>query len=330
MEEITAIAYRPIALARWVLQAPIVEISTRRTPRSTRLATACKGGGVSVSLTQGDCIAQLKKLPDASVDLVESDLPYGTTGCDWDSVIDLAAMWKELYRVGKPDCVFVFTAQSPFTFVLAQSNPYGLKHLRHTIVWEKSNGTNPFLAKRGPLKAHEDILVFCRKAARYNPQMVEGKPYTGAGGAYSGGKAGGITGKRKGGKNTGTRYPRSVQFFAWERGWHPTQKPVALMEWLVKTYSNPGQTVLDLTMGSGTTGVAAVRTGRNFIGFELSAKYMAVARRRILCARNGQPDPQPMKAYKAKRPRFETLKGGLGLSASTSSRRRKVEVRHVA
>ena len=115
-------------------------ISTRSSTRTTRHATARKGGGVSVSLTQGDCIAQLKKLPDASVDLVLTDLPYGTTGCKWDTVIDLATMWQELYRVGTPECVFVFTAQSPFTFVLAQSNPYGLKHLRHTIVWEKSNG----------------------------------------------------------------------------------------------------------------------------------------------------------------------------------------------
>ncbi|KAF1701219.1 cytosine methyltransferase [Pseudoxanthomonas kaohsiungensis] len=325
-------------------------MAARRFPRSTRRTTARKGGGVSVSLTRGDCLAQLKKLPDASVDLVLTDLPYGTTGCKWDTVIDLAAMWRELYRVGTHECVFVFTAQSPFTFVLAQSNPYGLKHLRQTLVWEKSNGTNPFLASHGPLKAHEDILVFCRKRARYNPQMVEGKPYVERGGTYTGGDAGGIKGKRKSGKNNGTRHPRSVQFFAWERGWHPTQKPVALMEWLIKSYSNPGHTVLDLTMGSGTTGVAAARTGRHFIGFELSAQYMAIARRRILCAQNGEPEPQPTKAYQVARPRLETLKGGRLLvskaKAPVTARRRgggtsarskvgrvclrKAEVRHVA
>ena len=326
------------------LWALLVKISTSRSTRANRHATARKGGGVSVSLTLGDCIAQLLKLPDASVDLVLTDLPYGTTACPWDTVIDLEAMWRELYRVGTPECVFVFTAQSPFTFVLAQSNPYGVKHLRQTLVWEKSNGTNPFLAKHGPLKAHEDILVFCRKGARYNPQMVAGKPYVGAGGSYSGGEAGGITGKRSGGKNNGTRHPRSVQFFAWERGWHPTQKPVALMEWLIKSYSDPGHTVLDLTMGSGTTGVAAVKTGRNFIGYELSAKYMAIARRRILCAQAGRPDPVPTKAGQEQ---FSALKGGRLVQPKAAASRcrggrptsrpkvgraslRKAEVRHVA
>ena len=313
-----------------------MEIAARRFPRSTCRTTALAGGGVSVALTRGDCLAQLKKLPDASVDLVLTDLPYGTTGCKWDTVIDLATMWQELYRVGTPECVFVFTAQSPFTFVLAQSNPYGLKHLRHTIVWEKSNGTNPLLAKRQPMKVHEDILVFCRKQARYNPQMVAGKPFAASTGMYSGGQAGGMAGMpRKAAKNSGTRYPRSVQFFSWERGWHPTQKPVALMEWLIKTYSNPGHTVLDLTMGSGTTGVAAARTGRSFIGFELEAQYMAIARRRIRCAQKGKPDPQPSQVYREARPRMETLRGGAKLFSGSTKRtkvslRRKTEVRHVA
>ena len=311
-----------------------MEISARRSTGSTRLATACKGGGVSVSLTQGDCIAQLKKLPNASVDLVLTDLPYGTTACEWDTVIDLAEMWKELYRVGTPECVFVFTAQSPFTFTLAQSNPFGLKHLRYTLVWEKSNGSNPLLTNRQPMKAHEDILVYCRTAARYNPQMTVGKPFSGSTGMFSGGEAGGTAGMpRKAKQNHGTRYPRSVQFFAWERGWHPTQKPVALFEWLVKTYSNPRHTVLDLTMGSGTTGVAAVRNGRHFIGFEMGAKYMAIARRRILCAQKGEPDPKPTKAQKAARARFETLKGPGKKRKSTTSisaRRNKPGVRHAA
>lgn len=305
-----------------------MEITSRFAPRSTRR------GGSSIQLTKGDCLAQLKKLPDASVDLVLTDLPYGTTGCKWDTVIDLATMWRELYRVGTPECVFVFTAQSPFTFVLAQSNPYGLKHLRHTIVWEKSNGTNPLLAKRQPMKVHEDILVFCRKQARYNPQMIAGKPFSASTGKFTGGQAGGMAGMpRKAAENTGTRYPRSVQFFSWERGWHPTQKPVALMEWLIKTYSNPGHTVLDLTMGSGTTGVAAARTGRNFIGFELDAQYMAIARRRILCAQKGKHDPQPTQAYRQARPRMETVRGGAkllsGRSKRTTTALRK-EVRHVA
>lgn len=316
--------------------ALIVKISTPKCV--TRRAAPRKRDG-SVSLTLGDCIAQLLKLPDASVDLVLTDLPYGTTNCPWDTVIDLEAMWRELYRVGTPECVFVFTAQAPFTTALSWSK---LKHQRHTIVWEKSNGTNPFNAKNAPVKAHEDILVFCRKRARYNPQMVAGKPYVGAGGTYTGGEAGGIKGKRKGGKNAGTRYPRSVQYFSWERGWHPTQKPVALMEWLIRSYSDPGHTVLDLTMGSGTTGVAAVRAGRNFIGFELAAKYLAIARRRILCAQKGEPDPKPSKEVIETRPRAKTLRGGSRLRSQAAAKSRKPvggarktvratgEVRHVA
>lgn len=277
-----------------------------------------------VHLAQGDCLAKLAALPDGSVDLVLTDLPYGTTQCGWDTPIDLDVMWRELYRVGKADCVFVFTAQDPFTTALSASN---LGHKRHSLVWEKSNGTCPWQAKLGPLKAHEDILVFCRGRARYNPQMVAGTPYTAPGGNYSGGQAAGIHGARKGGKNAGTRYPRSVQFFAWERGWHPTQKPVALMSWLVRTYSNPGQTVLDLTMGSGTTGIAAVREGRNFIGFELVGSYMAIANRRIQAAQEGLPDPLPPRRRR-KAPletSRKTLRQGKGFGAGRSQK----GVRHV-
>ena len=275
----------------------------------------------TVSLSKGDCLKHLAKLPDASVDLVLTDLPYGTTQCPWDTVINLALMWRELYRVGTPECVFVFTAQSPFTFVLAASNPYGLKHLRHTLVWEKPNGTNPFMAKRAPMKVHEDILVYCRKAARYTPQMEVGAPYVSPSGTRTKGQAAGTQGMvRKGGQNLGTRYPRSVLRFAQDRGWHPTQKPVALMRWLIDTYSKKGQVVLDLTMGSGTTGVAAVEAGRKFIGFEMDPDYMAIARRRVRAAQRGKADLKG----RASHPRFATLRGGRGFGKRTK------EVCHVA
>lgn len=279
-----------------------------------------------VHLAQGDCLAHLLSLPDASVDLVLTDLPYGTTACPWDQIIDLEAMWRELYRVGTPECVFVFTAQAPFTFVLGNSN---LKDFRHTWVWEKSNGSSPLRAAFVPMKVHEDVLVFCRGQARYNPQMVEGTPYTAPGGTYSGGEASNIVGTRKGGKNTGLRYPRSVQKFGRENaGWHPTQKPVSLMSYLVKTYSNPGQVVLDLTMGSGSTGVAAVRAGRSFIGFEMDPKYLAIARRRILCAEKGEPDPKPTPAHRAAKPRMEAMR--MGRKTPTTRKAARKGVRHVA
>lgn len=272
-----------------------------------------------VSLAKGDCLKRLAKLPDASVDLVLTDLPYGTTKCPWDSVIDLAAMWRELYRVGKPDCVFLFTAQAPFTFQLAASNPHGLKDLRHTLVWEKPNGTNPFMAKRAPMKVHEDILVYCRKAARYIPQMEVGTPYVSPSGVRTKGQAAGTQGvERQGGQNLGTRYPRSVLRFAQDRGWHPTQKPVALMRWLIDTYSKKGQVVLDLTMGSGTTGVAAVQAGRKFVGFEMDAAYMAVARKRIRAAQRGKADLKG----RASHPRFETLRGSRGFGKRSKGVRR--------
>lgn len=276
----------------------------------------------SAFLAMGDCLKHLAKLPDASVDLFLSDLPYGISPCPWDTVIDLEAMWRELYRVGKPDCVFVFTAQAPFTFKLAASNPCGLKHLRHTLVWEKPNGTNPFMAKRAPMKVHEDILVYCRKAARYAPQMVAGTPYASPHGTRTKGLAAGSEGvARKGGQNMGTRYPRSVLRFAQDRGLHPTQKPVALMRWLIDTYSKKGQVVLDLTMGSGTTGVAAIQAGRKFVGFEMDAQYMAIARKRIRSAQRGKMDIKG----RASHPRFETLFGGRGFGKRTMG-----EVRHVA
>lgn len=231
----------------------------------------------------GDCLKVLPAIPANSVDLVAVDLPYGTTACAWDSMIPLNQMWKELLRVCKPNAAMVFTAQQPFTWKLCSSNP---KMLRYELIWEKPNSTSPYQAKTMPMKTHENILVFYNKKPTYNPQMLKGKPYK-WNSKRSGGDAGGIKQlKETPINNKGIRYPRSVinstiVKFAQERNGHPTQKPVKLMAWIIKTYSNEGDVVLDFTMGSGTTGVAAIINHRHFIGIELCKEYFNMARRRM-------------------------------------------------
>lgn len=234
-----------------------------------------------VQLFQADCFSVLPTLADASVDLVLTDLPYGTTACKWDSVLPLEQLWAELLRVTKKNSALVFTAQQPFTWALCASNP---KDFKHELIWEKPNGTNPFQAKKMPMKKHENILVFSRGNHTYNPQMEKGKPYR-WNSVRSGGDAGGIKqSKETPIDNQGTRYPGSVLRFGQERGLHPTQKPVALMEWLIATYSNPGELVLDVTMGSGTTGVAAANAGRRFCGIELDPVFFGRAQERVALA----------------------------------------------
>ncbi len=232
-----------------------------------------------VQLFCGDCLDVLPTLLANSVDLVAVDLPYGTTACDWDSVIPLDRMWTELLRVCKPTATMIFTAQQPFTWRLCSSNP---KMFKYELIWEKPNGTNPFQAQIMPMKKHENILVFCGKSPTYNPQMRRGKPYK-WNSKRSGGSAGGIKqSKETPIDNKGTRYPGSVLRFKQERNGHPTQKPVKLMSWLIRTYSNAGDLVLDFTMGSGTTGVAAKANKRRFIGVEINEHYFKMAQERIL------------------------------------------------
>jgi len=232
----------------------------------------------NVELYNENCLEALPKLKDASIDLVMTDLPYGTTACKWDSIIPLDKLWEQLLRVGKPNTTYVFTCQQPFTWVLAASNP---KMLKYELIWEKPNGTSPYHAKNMPMKKHENVLVFYKEKPTYNPQMVAGKPYK-WNTNRSGGEAGGISQTKETPiDNKGTRFPGSILRFPQERGLHPTQKPVALMEWIVNSYSNKGDAVLDCTMGSGTTGVAAVNCGRNFVGIELNKKYFDIAEGRI-------------------------------------------------
>ena len=221
-------------------------------------------------------------IPDQSVDMVLCDLPYGTTQNKWDSVLPLGQLWAEYHRVCKG--AIVLTAAQPFTSALVMSNLNGFKY---PWVWNKSKVTGVLNAKKQPLRNHEDVLVFYTKQPTYNPQ-----------GLSSFGKRSGIGAKRNGGtsENYGairptedgkylqesTGYPRSVLEIASEgKTVHPTQKPVALMEYLIRTYTNEGDTILDNTMGSGTTGVACENTGRRFIGIERDPTYFDVAVGRI-------------------------------------------------
>jgi DNA modification methylase len=238
-------------------------------------------------LLPGDCLKLLPTLLDDSIDMLLVDLPYGTTACKWDSVIPLEPLWAQFNRVCKKNAAMVFTAAQPFTTMLAASN---LRHFRYEWIWEKPQGTNPMNAKVMPLKSHENVLVFYRKKPTYNPQMWYSTPYGGFSSETS--KIGEVYGSAKSKHRDnpeGSRYPKTVLRFKQEKGLHPTQKPVEMMEYLIRTYSNEGDTILDCTMGSGTTGVACVNTGRNFVGMESDEKYFALAKERIEGVRLSEP-----------------------------------------
>lgn len=219
----------------------------------------------------------MKQIPSASVDMVMCDLPYGTTQNKWDSVIPLEPLWKEYKRVCKG--AVVLTASDPFSSFLLCSNPQAWKQ---TLIWRKNVASNFLNAKRQHLVIHENVVVFSEGSLAYNPQMFPGKPYTQKrSGKDDSGDCYGQINKRTDTINNGERYPQSILTFDREVGLHPTQKPVALMEYLIRTYTNTGDTVLDNTMGSGTTGVACANTSRDFIGIERDPKYFAIAEKRI-------------------------------------------------
>jgi site-specific DNA-methyltransferase (adenine-specific) len=234
-----------------------------------------------MKLLQGDCLELMKDIPDKSIDLILCDLPYGTTACKWDNVIPFEPLWEQYKRIIKDKGAICLFGSEPFSTELRHSN---LKMFKYDWIWEKEQGANFMLVKYQPYKVHEIISVFSKKTHLYNPQMTEGKPY------ISGkGTSGDITGnvKKTQTKNSGTRYPRSIQKFNTDKGkgsYHPTQKPVALLEYLIKTYTNEGDTVLDNCMGSGSTGVACVNTNRDFIGIELDKNYFNIAKNRIEAA----------------------------------------------
>lgn len=227
---------------------------------------------LSFDLHHGDCLELMKSLPDQSVDLVLCDLPYGTTQNKWDSVIPFNALWPEYRRVCKG--AIVLTAAQPFSSALVMSNLQGFKY---DWVWRKSKITGVLNAKRQPVRQHEHVLVFGNPA--YNPQGLVAHGKTTKQGSSSGNYGARASAPYV---QEFTNYPRSVLDIASEgKTVHPTQKPVALMEYLILTYTNEGDTVLDNTMGSGTTGVACVNTGRRFIGMEQDAQHFATAHQRV-------------------------------------------------
>lgn len=233
---------------------------------------------------QGDCLEVMKLIPDGSADMILCDLPYAETDNGWDELIPFERMWAEYWRILKPSGAIVLTADGKFGVKLAASQ---LKHFRYRWVWDKVRGSNFQNARRQPMKSVEDVLVFYRKQPTYNPQFWYGKPYTRKarprarkieginGGSVSEMGAATVS-------EDGRRYPLSILSFPRDgQRIHPTQKPVALFEYLIKTYTNPGETVLDNCLGSGTTAIAAINTGRNWIGIEREPKYVEISQKRI-------------------------------------------------
>lgn len=229
-----------------------------------------------ITLLQGDCLELLKDIPDSSVDMVLCDLPFGVTQNSWDKKIDLYALWAEWNRVSKETSAIVLNCQEPFTSELILSNR---ENFKYKWTWSKKQCSGFLNAKKQPLRNCEDIAVFYRKQCIYNPQMEKRKPQLKATGKKSGnyGKFHDIP------HISECYYPTTLLEFSLPRykGGHPTQKPVAMLEYLIRTYTNPGMTVLDNCMGSGSTGVACVNTGRKFIGMELDSGYFEIAQKRI-------------------------------------------------
>ena len=240
----------------------------------------------TIRLFEGDCLEIMKDLPSESVDLVLCDLPYGTTACKWDVILPFDKLWAAYRSVIKEKTAIVLTASQPFSSALVMSNP---NMFRHEWIWKKDKSGNIAVLKYQPAKVHESVLVFGFHSPCYYPIMEPRPDKNKRNNAPRMNKVGVQGGKEffiehsRG--NDDVKYPTSVKEFNVQRnGVHPTQKPVALMEYLIKTYTNEGDTVLDNCMGSGTTGVACVNLGRKFIGIEKDQKYFAIAKDRIINA----------------------------------------------
>lgn len=243
----------------------------------------------NIDIYLGDCLELMQDIPDHSVDMVLCDLPYGTTKNSWDSEINLSSLWESYKRIVKSGGAIVLFAQTPFDKILGCSN---LEMLKYEWIWEKPMATGVLNCNYAPMKCHENILVFSDKSAcyvkdesyamRYYPQMTKGKPYTALSGKSSTNYDSSHM-KRTLTDNSGTRYPRDVIQFSHDREHlHPTQKPVALLEYLIKTYTNPSEIVLDNCMGSGSTAIACINADRRFIGMELNEEYYEIAKTRIV------------------------------------------------
>ena len=249
-----------------------------------------------IKLMQGDCLERMKELPDASVDMILADPPYGTTSCKWDSIIPLDPMWEQLKRIIKPNGAIVMTASQPFTTTLIASN---MRMFKYCWVWEKNLKTGNLNARRMPMGGHEDIVVFCKGSPTYNPQkrirtieVPSGNKKNSRTSVYGSQREDYVN--RQSDKINPDTVIRNIKCVHNSTGKvHPTQKPVALMEYLIKTYTNDGDTVLDFTCGSGSTGVACVNTNRSFIGIELDPSYFKIAEQRIEVAQYGTPQINP-------------------------------------
>ncbi|MDI7195467.1 DNA-methyltransferase [Leptospira santarosai] len=241
-------------------------------------------------LYHGDCLKIFPKIPDASADLIFCDLPYGTTDCAWDVIIPMEKLWPEYERISKKKTPIILTGSQPFTNYLINSNP---KNFRYELVWYKTKASGFLNAKTRPNKSHENILVFYKKQPVYNPIKYEiDERYRRKGKTLGNGNQSTVFSIR-GEKSEnyqylddGSRYPDSVLCFPSESetGMHPTQKPLRLLRYLIKTYSNPGDTILDNCMGHGTTGIASIELGRNFIGIERDKEYFQKAKSKIKMA----------------------------------------------
>lgn len=253
--------------------------------RPSRVSAANAFSVDPFKLIRGDCLEIMKTIPDASVDMVLCDLPYGTTQNKWDAVIPFDELWAAYRRVCKPNAAIVLTAAQPFTSALVLSNA---RMFKQALVWKKNIASNFLNANRQHLSVHEDVLLFANGQVTYNKQLRPGEPYIAKryGNDDSGDNYGDVA-RRIDTVNTGGRNPITVLEFDREVGLHPTQKPVALMEYLIRTYTNENELVLDNTMGSGTTGVAATRAGRKFIGIERDEKYFEIAEGRIVSEFSG-------------------------------------------
>ena len=236
------------------------------------------------TLMFGDCLERMKEIPDRSIDMILCDLPYGVLNKNnpnvkWDCIIPFDDMWNQYNRLIKDNRAIVLTASQPFTTALIASN---MAMFKYCWVWEKPQGVDPFMAKIRPLNNYEDIVVFSKGTTRYYPQMVDGNPYKIVRDRKS--RKHELTGtimKQTSTDNKGFRYPTRILKVKQERGLHPTQKPVALLEYLIKTYTDEEMIVLDNCMGSGSTGVACVNTNRKFIGIEMDEKYFDISCKRI-------------------------------------------------
>jgi len=243
------------------------------------------GNRPDVALYHGDCLEVMPLLEAGSIDMVLCDLPYGMTDCKWDLPVALDRLWPEYRRLVRKGGVVALNASQPFTSLLVMSN---LRAFKTEWIWKKNAGSNFGTVKVQPMKEHESVLIFCDARGTYNPIMQERAAsglsrvktpvnYATKAEVYAnGGLLGNVTSNRP-----NLRYPSSVQNFNRERGLHPTQKPVAWNEYLIRTYSNKGDAVLDNTMGSGSTGVACLNTGRRFVGIERDAGYFSIAQKRL-------------------------------------------------